>query len=177
MIDRFRSLPSRRSAYLSGHFLAELAGLGLAITILLASGLIVGWRTHNAVGPVLVAFVLLVLFASAMVVVGTLIGIVVRTPDAVMGVGFTIVFPITFLSNAFVPSNTLPTVLQHIAEWNPISTLVFAVRDLFGNNPSGLGAQPWPLEHALPLAFAWCALIMAITLHLVLRRYNARTTD
>src|SRR6185436_20948266 len=133
VIDRFRSLPAKRSAYLSGHFLAEWSGLGLAIAILLGSGLIVGWRTHTDLLHVTTALVLLLLFAAAMVWVGTLIGLLVRTPDAVMGIGFTVVFPLTFISNAFVPTFTMPDALQHFADWNPISALVAAVRELFGN--------------------------------------------
>jgi ABC-type polysaccharide/polyol phosphate export permease len=177
VIDRFRSLPARSSAYLSGHFLAELGGLGLSIAILLTSGLLVGWRTHTPPTHVAGALLLLVMFAAAMVWVGTLIGLLVRTPDAVMGVGFTIVFPLTFLSNAFVPTATLPPVLRHIAEWNPVSTLVAAVRELFGNHITQVGPQPWPLAHAVPMAFVSCIAILAITVPLSLRRYRSRTTD
>src|SRR5690349_13420523 len=108
VIDRFRSLPAKRSAYLSGHFLSELSGQALAISILLGSGLIIGWRTHTNLVHVLGGMLLLALFAAAMVWVGTLIGLSVRTPDAVMGVGFTVVFPLTFISNAFVPTVTMP---------------------------------------------------------------------
>jgi ABC-2 type transport system permease protein len=178
VIDRFRSLPAKRSAYLSGHFLAELSGLCLAIAILLSSGLLIGWRTHTDVLHVGTGFVLLVLFAAAMVWVGTLIGLMVRTPDAVMGVGFTLVFPLTFLSNAFVPTFTMPDVLRHFADWNPISAMVAAARELFGNSSGQIaGPQSWPLEHAVPFAFASCLLILAIAVPLSLHRYRMRTTD
>jgi ABC transporter DrrB family efflux protein len=178
VIDRFRSLPAKRSAYLSGHFLAELSGLGLAIAILLASGLVVGWRTHTDALHVATAMALLVLFAAAMVWVGTLIGLLVRTPDAVMGVGFTVVFPLTFISNAFVPTVTMPGPLRHFADWNPISAIVAAARELFGNS-SGQPAGPhaWPLQHTVPFAFASCLVILAITVPLSLGRYRARTID
>ena len=178
VIDRFRSLPAKRSAYLSGHFLAELSGLGLAIAILLATGLLVGWRTHTDVLHVATGLVLLVLFAAAMVWVGTLLGLLVRTPDAVMGVGFTVVFPLTFISNAFVPTFTMPSALQRFADWNPVSALVGAARELFGNSsgqPSG--PKAWPLEHAVPFAFASCLLILAVAVPLSLSRYRARTID
>ena len=68
-----------------------------------------------------------------MIWIGTWIGLTVRSPDAVMGVGFVVVFPLTFLSNAFVPINSLPNVLQWIAAWNPVSVMVAAMRELFGN--------------------------------------------
>ncbi len=177
VIDRFRALPARRAAYLSGHFLAELGGMALSIAILLGSGLLVGWRAHDGIASLMGGFVLLLLFAAVMVWIGTLIGLAVRTPDAVMGVGFTVVFPLVFLSNAFVPVSTLPDALRHVAEWNPISTLVAAVRDLFGNTTGQVGAQPWPLEHAVPLSFVSCAALLAVVVPLSLRRYRARTID
>ena len=79
------------------------------------------------------AIVLLLAFASAMIWVGTWLGMLVRSPDAVMGVGFVVVFPLTFLSNAFVPIESLPNVLQWVASVNPVSVLVAAIRELFGN--------------------------------------------
>ena len=177
VIDRFRALPAKRSAYLSGHFLAELGGMVLSIVILLGSGVLVGWRAHDGIARLAAGLLLLVLFAATMVWIGTLIGLAVRTPDAVMGVGFTVVFPVTFLSNAFVPVSTLPDALRHIAEWNPVSTLVAAVRELFGNSAGQVGAQPWPLEHSVPLAFASCIALLVLTVPLCLRRYRARTID
>jgi ABC transporter DrrB family efflux protein len=177
VIDRFRSLPSARSAYLSGHVLAEMAGMAVSIGILLASGLVVGWRTHTDPLHVLAAMALLVLFALAMVVGGTLLGLMVRTPDAVMGIAFTVIFPLTFISNAFVPIESMPTVLQHFAAWNPISVITAAVRELFGNPSAPAAVSSWPLEHPVIAGFAYCALALAITIPLCLRRYKARTTD
>jgi ABC transporter DrrB family efflux protein len=177
VIDRFRALPAKRSAYLSGHFIAELGGMILSIAILLASGLLVGWRPEGGLAGFLTGLVLLVLFAAVMVWIGTFIGLLVRTPDAVMGVGFTVVFPITFISNAFVPADTLPDVLQRFSEWNPISVLVAAVRDLFGNTPGDVGGQPWPMEHAVVLAFLACGLLLMAAVPLSLRRYRSRTID
>ena len=113
-----------------------------------------------------------------MVWVGTLIGLLVRTPDAVMGIGFTVVFPLTFISNAFVPTFTMPDALQHFADWNPISALVAAVRELFGNSSGQpTGPQAWPLEHAVPFAFVSCLLILTVAVPLSLSRYRARTID
>jgi ABC transporter DrrB family efflux protein len=177
VLDRFRSLPASRTAYLYGHFLAELAGLILSIVVLLGSGLIVGWRVHSSVPEVLLALVLLVVFASCMIWVGTFIGLKVRSSDAVMGVGFVVVFPLTFLSNAFVPIDSLPTALQYVAAWNPISVVVEAVRELFGNPTPPLSIPSWPLEHAVPAAFLYCAIILVIAVPAALRHYRIRTTD
>ncbi|HEY4607943.1 MAG TPA: ABC transporter permease, partial [Ilumatobacteraceae bacterium] len=133
VIDRFRSLPARRSAYLLGHYLAEMLGSILTIVILLGAGLAVGWRTHAPVLDVLQALALLLVFATAMIWLGLWLGVLVRSPDAVMGIGFIIIFPLTFISNAFVPIATMPEALQWIASVNPVSVLVAAVRTLFGN--------------------------------------------
>jgi len=111
-----------------------------------------------------------------MVWIGIFLGLKVRTPDAVMGVGFVIVFPLTFLSNAFVPVDSLPTALQTIAQWNPVSVLVAAVRELFGN-PTQVEDPSWPLQHAVPLAFAICIGLLAVVVPLALRAYRIRTRD
>src|SRR6185295_11092612 len=136
VIDRFRSLPATRTAYLSGHYLAELGGLALSVAVLLGAGLLVGWGVHSSPIEVTGAFLLLFLFASAMIWIGTYVGLAVRTPDAVMGIAFTIVFPLTFVSNAFVPMESLPSALQWVAAWNPVSVVVAAIREMFGNPAS-----------------------------------------
>jgi ABC transporter DrrB family efflux protein len=177
VIDRFRSLPATRMAYLLGHYLAELAGLALSIVVLLGSGLLVGWRPHTSVPEFLGGIVLLLVFASAMVWVGTWIGLMVRSPDAVMGVAFMLVFPLTFLSSAFVPINTLPNVLQWIATINPMSVLVAATRTLFGNPLAPVTKHMWPIDHPVPAAIGYCAIVLAIAVPGALRRYRARTTD
>lgn len=177
VIDRFRSLPASRVAYVTGHYFAEIAGMALSIVVLLGAGLLVGWRSHTDIWHVATAVALLLAFSSAMIWVGTWIGLKVRSPDAVMGVGFVAVFPLTFLSNAFVPISTLPEALQWIAAWNPISVMVAAVRELFGNPLSPLVKHTWPLEHPIPAAFIYCAVILAITVPAALRRYRIRTSD
>jgi ABC-2 type transport system permease protein len=177
VIDRFRSLPASRAAYLVGHFLAELAGMALSIVVLLGTGLLVGWRAHTDVVHVSGALVLLLLFASAMIWVGTWIGMMVRSPDAVMGVAFVVVFPLTFLSSAFVPIETLPDALQWVASWNPVSALVAAVRELFGNPLTPVVKDVWPMVHPVAASFVYCALILAIAIPGSLRRYQARTAS
>ena len=102
---------------------------------------------------------------------------VVRSPDAVMGIGFTMVFPLTFVSNAFVPIASLPNVLQWVASWNPVSVLVAAVRTLFGNPLSPVAKDIWPMRHPVPAAWMYCLLLLAVALPLALRRYRMRTSD
>ena len=177
VIDRFRSLPSRRSAYLLGHYLAEMLGSILTIVILLGSGFIVGWRTHADFLHVVEAMALLLAFASAMIWIGLWLGILVRSPDAVMGIGFVIVFPVTFISNAFVPIQSMPNVLQWVASVNPVSVLVAAVRTLFGNPVSPVTKHVWPIDHPVACAWLYTIALVAIGWVIAQRRYRARTTD
>ena len=177
VVDRFRSLPARRSAYLLGHYIAELGGMGLSIVVLLTAGLLVGWRAHTGLLSVSLGLLLLLAFASAMIWIGTGVGLSVRTPDAVMGVGFVVVFPLTFLSNAFVPIATMPPVLEFLASWNPISAMVAAVRELFGNPTTPLTSSVWPLEHPVAASAIYCVILLAIAVPFALRKFRARTSD
>ena len=151
--------------------------MGLSIVILLVSGLLVGWRTHTDPVHIVAGFGLLVLFAAVMVSTGTLLGLLVRTPDAVMGIAFTVIFPLTFISNAFVPIESMPAALQNFAAWNPVSVLTAAIRELFGNPTAPIAVQSWPLEHPVVASVVYCVVALAIVIPLSLRRYKARTTD
>jgi ABC transporter DrrB family efflux protein len=177
VVDRFRTLPVQRYAYLLGHYVAEFLGLLLATVILLSAGLIVGWRTHTPVLHVVGGFGLLLLFASAMIWLGTWIGLAVRSPDAVQGVAFTVMFPLTFLSNAFVPLASLPKVLQWVAAWNPFTAVVGAARELFGNPASPVTRHTWPIDHPVPAAVLTSLVVLAIGVIGSFTRYRSRTTD
>jgi ABC-type multidrug transport system permease subunit len=176
VVDRFRTLPMARAAYLCGHVLAELAASALGVTVLCLAGLIVGWGIHGDLLHALAGFGVVVLFAFAMVWTGTLIGLIVRSPDAAQGVVFVLVFPMTFLASTFVPLGGLSPVLRTIGSWNPVSTLAAAVRELFGN-PTGMPPDPaWPLRHAELVACGWSVLLLAIAVPLAIRRFRLRTT-
>jgi ABC transporter DrrB family efflux protein len=177
MVDRIRSVPTTRSAYLFGHFVAELAAALLAVAILCATGFAVGWSIDSGLLSALGGLVLLVAFASAMIWLGTLLGVIARSPDAVQGLVFMTVFPLTFLSNAFVPAAGLPDGLRQVAEWNPVSAIVAAVRTLFGNPTAATPHQPWPLEHPVLAAALWTGLFLAVSIPLTIRRFRARTAE
>jgi ABC transporter DrrB family efflux protein len=177
VIDRFRSLPASRASYLLGHYMAELAGMVLSILVIVAAGFAVGWRVRTGLPEVALAVVLLLAFASSMIWIGTWIGLKVRAPDAVMGIAFTLVFPLTFVSNAFVPVETLPSVLEFLASWNPMSVMVSAIRELFGNPVAPVSDPSWPLAHPVVAAFLYCAVLLAVAVPMSLRRYRARTID
>lgn len=175
VVDRFRTLPMARSAYLTGHILAELAAASIGVVVLSLSGLVVGWRIHSDLPHALAAYGVILLFAFTMQWIGTLLGIVVRSPDAAQGAVFLTMFPMTFLASTFVPLAGLSGVLRTIGEWNPISTLACAVRELFGNPTAVPVDAAWPIRHAVPVAIGQCLLLLAIAIPLALWSFRRRT--
>jgi ABC transporter DrrB family efflux protein len=172
LIDRFRSLPMARSAVLSGRTIADIFYNAGILAVLMLSGLVVGWRVNGSVGDFLAAIGLLLFFTYAMAWIGVLVGLLVPTVEVAQQLGFLIIFPITFLSNAFVPTQTLPSVLQPVADWNPVSALTGAARELFGNpNPFATGS--WPGQHAILLSLLWTVGLLAAFAPLAVRRYRA----
>jgi ABC transporter DrrB family efflux protein len=176
IVDRFRSLPTSRAAYLVGHFLAELAAACVALTVLAVSGLVVGWRVHTGFADAVAGFGLLLLFSACMLWVGTLLGLLARSADAVQGFVFLVIFPLTFLSNAFVPAAGLPSGLRAVSNWNPVSAMVAAVRALFGNPSAQPPGAPWPLQHPVAAALLGCLLLLAVAVPLTVARFRQRTT-
>jgi ABC-2 type transport system permease protein len=177
IVDRFRSLPTSRSAFVVGHVIAEMAAIVLAITILTLTGLVVGWGIHSDLPHAMGGFGLLLLLAFAMIWVGMAIGLTVRSPDAVQGVAFMVVFPITFVSSVFVPASGLPDGLRQFAEWNPISALATGVRELFGNPVAPTAHPPLPLQHPVAASVIWCLVLVAIAAPWAINRYLKRTVD
>jgi ABC transporter DrrB family efflux protein len=175
VLDRLRSLPMARSAFLVGHVLAELAASLLGLTVMTVAGLIVGWRIHTDVPHALAGFGLLVLIGFAMLWIGMLLGSVARSADAVTGIVFIVIFPLTFVANAFVPAGTLPDLLEKVASWNPVSALAAGIRTLFGNPTATPADAPWPLQHPVASSVIWCVAILAVTVPLALLAYRRRT--
>ena len=172
LIDRFRSLPMARSAVLSGRTVADVIYTSGILVVLMLSGLAVGWRVHGSVGDFVLAVLVLLFFTYAMAWLGVLLGLLVPSVEVAQQLGFLAIFPLTFLSNAFVPTATLPGVLQPIADWNPLSSLVAATRDLFGN-PAAPASSSFPAEHPLLLSVLWTAALLAVFAPLAVRRYRA----
>jgi ABC-2 type transport system permease protein len=174
VIDRFRTLPIARGSMILGRSIASLIEGGIALLVMSVCGLIIGWTVHNGLLQTLAGYGLLALFAFAMICVGTYIGLLVRTPGTAQAIAVATIFPLTFASNAFVPTDNMPAVLRFVAGWSPVSTLDAAVRGLFGNpNPIPPGA-PWTLTHPITASLIWCAVLILVFLTLAVRRY-ART--
>lgn len=176
LIDRFRSLPMARGAVLTGRTLADLVQTALTLVVLAGVALIIGWRTHENFAKVLLGFLLLLLLGYAFSWIGALIGLVVRTPEAATSGGLIWLFPLTFISNAFVDANQMPTVLRYIAEWNPFSATVQACRELFGNLPPGfVTPDAWPMQHPILASVMWSVLIIVVFRTLAVRKYRSAT--
>ncbi|GAA2074038.1 ABC transporter permease [Streptomyces albiaxialis] len=173
LVDRFRSLPMARGAVLTGRTLADLVQTALTLVVLAGVALLIGWRTSENFGKILAGFALLLLLGYAFSWIGALIGLSVRTPEAATSGGLIWLFPLTFISNAFVDSNNLPTFFRHIAEWNPFSTTVQACRELFGNLPPGFEApDAWPMQHPVWASVIWSVLILLTFRTLAVRKYR-----
>ncbi|QKV70430.1 ABC transporter permease [Streptomyces harbinensis] len=176
IIDRFRSLPMARGAVLTGRTFADLAQTAVILVVLAVVAFLVGWRIHDGPLSALAAFGLLLLLGYAFTWIGALIGLSVRTPEAATSGGLVWLFPLTFISVAFVPSENMPGWLQPVAEWNPFSATVLAVRDLFGNLPPDYRAPDvWPMQHPALASVLWSVLIIVIFRTLAVRKYQRAT--
>ena len=173
LIDRFRSLPMARSAVLIGRTVADLGLNAITIVVMSVTGLIVGWRIRSSVLEALAGFALMLLFAYAMSWLMATVGLLVGTPEVVQQASFIVIFPLTFIANTFVPTNEFPTVLKVIADWNPVSSMVQAARELFGNTAPILDASDaWSLQHPVLYTLLWAGVLLVVFVPLSVRIYQ-----
>ncbi len=168
MIDRFRSLPMTQSSVLTGRTLTDLLRAALAVAIMWVVGLLVGFRPEGGITGNLAAVGLMLLFGFALSWVGVAAGALVRAPEALQGIIFAAVFPLTFVSSAFVPTATMPDWMRVFADNQPMTLVVNAVRDLT------LGTDLYAAE--LP-SVIWSVAILAVGFPLGVWLYNRRTTQ
>ncbi|MER5635932.1 ABC transporter permease [Kitasatospora sp. NPDC002227] len=172
LVDRFRSLPMARAAVLTGRTFADLVQTGFTVIVLALVALLVGWRIHDGFLKALGAFGLLLLLGYAFSWIGALIGLSVRSPEAATSAGLIWLFPLTFVSNAFVPVSSMPGWLQQVAYWNPFSATVQACRQLFGNQVGPVDTS-WPMQHAVLVSVLWSLIITAVFSWLSVRKYRS----
>ena len=174
IIDRFRTLPMSPAAVLVGRTNGDMLINAISMAVMMLTGFIVGWRIRSSPTEALFAVVLLLLFAYSFSWVMAFIGMSVRSPEVINNVSFLILFPLTFISNAFVPSDTLPTPLRVFAEWNPVSALVQAARELFGNVPPGIPAgDTWTAQNPIATVLMGMAVMLAIFVPLSIRKFQS----
>ena len=176
IIDRFKSLPMSRSAVIFGRTAADIVYNVLSLIVMALTGFAVGWRAHEGALPMLAGFGLLLLFGYAISWIMAYVGLIVPSVDVVNNASFMVIMPLTFVSNAFVPLQSFSGLLRHVVEWNPVSALTQAARELFGNLPSDMPApDAWSMQHPAAYTVFWVALIMIVFVPLSVRQY-ARAT-
>ena len=173
LIDRFRSLPISQSALVIGRTLGDSLLNIVVLAVMGIAGYLVGWRPSSGPLNVAVGFLFLLFFGYALSWVGIYVGLSASDARVVQNVSFLVTFPLTFLSNAFAPTTGMPRALQYFAEWNPVSTMVAACRELFGlENQFGATAGSFPSENPLLTSFIYMIIIMAIFIPISVRKYK-----
>jgi ABC transporter DrrB family efflux protein len=156
LVDRFRSLPMARSAVLAGRTLADIATNSLSIAVMIGVGVIAGFSFDAPAAHIVAGLLLLLLWGYAFSWVFAFVGITSSSPESSQAIGFIVIFPLTFVSSAFVPVDSMPAALQTFAEVNPFTVVVDAIRSLFLGIPAGnnvWGAVAWSLGIAALFAF------------------------
>ena len=172
VMDRFRSMPMARLAVPFGQTGADII-TGTAATLVMAvCGLAVGWRPHDGTAPAVAAFALILLFRYAMSWAGVYLGLALKDDKTVDNLA-PLIFPFTMIANTFVPTAHMPAWLRAIADWNPVSAVTAACRQLFGNPGAATAHAAWPLQHPVAATLAWSATLLAIFATLSVRRFIA----
>jgi ABC-2 type transport system permease protein len=166
VFDRFKSLPIARIAPLAGALLADTVRYSIATVLTFSMGFIMGYRPEGGLGNVAIAAVIVIFCSWAISWIFAFFGVIARTASSVQGISMLVLFPLTFLSNAFVPVDTMPKWLQWFVNINPVSHLVSAVRDLANSGTVG-----WDLA----ISLIGAAVIVAIFAPITVRAYMRRT--
>jgi ABC-2 type transport system permease protein len=177
VIERFRTLPMWKPAVLVGRTLSDLLTAMLCTTIVVLTGLVVGWRPEGDVLSTIGAFAIFLLFSFALSWVCACIGLVSKDAESAQGLSLVILFPLAFVSNALVPTERMPALLRTIADWNPVSTVTAAARQMFSNPNPSHAVHVWPMQHPLLASLAWSVALLAIFAPLATSLYKRRTAD
>jgi ABC transporter DrrB family efflux protein len=179
IIDRFRSLPMSPGAVLTGRTLSDVLNNVIVLVVMSLTGLVVGWRIRTSLVEALWGYVLLLIFAYAISWVMAWIGMLVPSPEVVNNASFVVIFPLTFVANTFVPLGTLPGPLKTFAEWNPVSAVTLAARNLFGNtdpDPNAVAPASWALQHPELYTLIWAGVVLLIFVPLANAQYRRSTS-
>jgi ABC-2 type transport system permease protein len=176
LIDRFRSLPMSRAAVLMARSLSDMLTQVIGTAVTAAVGLAIGWRIHGTALQAIEALALAMLFGYAFTWAGICLGMVLRSPEAAQQSGFVIFLPMTFISSAFVPTQSMPGWLQPIAEWNPMSSLAAACRSLFGNPNPAAAVHSWPAQHAELAVLCWSLGMIVVFAPLAVHLYRSKNS-
>jgi ABC transporter DrrB family efflux protein len=167
LIDRFRSLPMSRSAVLAGRTVADIATNAISLTTMVVVGLLIGFTFKTSVPEVIAGIGLMLLFGFAFSWIFALLGLTASSPEAAQSLGFIVIFPLTFASSAFVPTDSMPSWLEAFADANPFTTTVDALRALWVGTPAG--TDVWA-------AVLWSVGLIAVFAPLAVSRYRRTVT-
>jgi ABC transporter DrrB family efflux protein len=177
VIDRFRSLAMWPAAVLVSRSLADLLTATLCTAIVAGVGLVVGWTPGGTTIETAGGFAVFLLFGYALSWVCACLGIAVNDVESAQNIGLIVLFPLSFVSNALVATEHMPTVLRTIADWNPVSAVTAAGRQLFHNpNPSAM-VHAWPMQHPVTASLLWSIALLAVFAPLAAWLYKLRTTE
>jgi ABC transporter DrrB family efflux protein len=175
VIDRFRTLPMWRAAVLVGRTFSDVLSSLLCLTMVVLTGLAIGWRPDASVGSVAAGLAIPLLFSYALSWATACFGLVSDGPESAQSIGLIVLFPLAMVSNAMVPTQGMPTWLRTIADWNPVSAVTSAARHLLGNpNPSATSSA-WPMQHPVAAAVLWSLGILAVCAPLAVTMFRRRT--
>lgn len=175
IIDRFRSLPMWRPAVLVGRSVTDLLTAVICTFFVCVTGLLVGWRPEGSVASTIAGLAIFLFFSYSLSWGCACLGILSKGPESAQGVGLVVLFPLAVVSNALVPTARMPTVLRAVADWNPISAVTAACRQLFANpNPSAT-VHSWPMQHAIVTSLVWSFGLLAIFAPLAAHLFARRT--
>ena len=177
VISRLRTLPMSPTAILVGRSVSDLLAAMLCSAFIAITGLIIGWRPETALPSVLAGFAVALLFSYALSWLSASVGMAFSNPESAQGIIFILVFPLAFVSNVFVPTQGMPAWLATIANWNPVSAVASACRELWGNPNPSASIHAWPMQHPVEASVLWSLLILAICVPLAARLYRRRTSD
>ncbi|MFF9900398.1 ABC transporter permease [Streptomyces longispororuber] len=170
LVDRFRSLPISRSAVPVGYTVADLLVGLVALAVTAGAGLALGWRSHTGLWPTLAGFGLVALFLYAMLWLGVLLAMTLRSVETISVVAPFIVIVLPFLSSAFLAPQSMPAAVRPVAEWNPVSAVIASCRDLWGN-PATTGGG-FPGQHPLAVVAVTLGVLLATCTAVSLRRFR-----
>jgi len=161
----------------SGGSISSLIHSSIGVAVMGLTGLLIGWRVRNGIVDGVLGFALLLLFGFGMIWLGIWVGSMMRTVEAVQGFMFTVMFPLTFVANTFVPTENMPSWLRFVAEWNPISALTQSCRELWGNGPPASADAAWSLQHPVLMTVASSLLFTAVFAPLAIAAFRRRSQD
>jgi ABC-2 type transport system permease protein len=175
VVDRLRTLPMFQTAILTGRSISDLLAAMLGGVVVLATGAVIGWSPDTTALAVAAGLGITVLFAYAFTWVNTCIALSVKGPEAAQGIVFVALFPLSFVSNVFAPTQGMPSWLAAIANWNPVSAVASACRELFGAPNPSAAVQVWPMQHPVEAALLWSVGLLAVCIPLAGWLYRRRT--